>query len=124
MNIIQHDTHDTRTEHPVWCHPLHCTTDGDVDHSTAPQTWTAALDDVEVTARLRRDDERLPGGGMLPHELGVELGLFNTACVDGPTGGPVQAEVFLSLADAERLAIVLFEHVVEARRAVEGGDAA
>lgn len=117
MSIIHRDTTHPSTAHPAWCHPLWCTTDGDVDHSTAPQTWTAALDDVEITARLRRDDERLPGGGgLLPHEQGVELGLVNTACVDGPTGGPVQADVFLSLADAERLAIVLFEHVVEARR--------
>lgn len=106
------------SDHPTWCAAPSCESaeSADVLHSSTPETWTAALDDVEITAWLGRYDERLADGTLNPGEQGVHLHLRDTASLDPTTAGELHCEVLLSLADAEHLATQLVRHIATAWR--------
>jgi hypothetical protein len=90
---------DTRpaVQHPEWCSPAHCDAaagHADVRHSSAPEVWIAAEDEVELQAAVHRDDYE---EGLQVH--GVTLRLH----VDGT---PLHADVLLGAGDIQRLEAV------------------
>lgn len=120
MNIFTHDT--PTIDHPHWCDQLHCDagTHVDVRHSSTPVHWTPMHDDVQITVALHRDDERLPTGGYQPAAVGVSLDVRNISGSEWTGGtGPMRADVFLTPADAERLAHQLLDHAARARGPVD-----
>lgn len=105
-------------QHPSWCDPRRCDAGlpSDIRHSSTPEVWTAAVDDVEIAVTLHRDDERALDGTFLGGTHGVMLALENTACVN-IDGSGFRADVLLTAHDAEHLAAQLLDHAGRVRRA-------
>lgn len=102
-------TLDATGAHPNWCSPEHCVSGAscdDVHHISAPATWRAQHDDVELSlARYRLDSHNDPG----------EEGWLLTVRHDGVEE---EASAWLTDSDLDQLAVAR----MKLRVAAAGGE--
>lgn len=86
-------------------------------HPSLPSAPHPTDDDVVVTVALTQDFEWTGDGAVLPAPFGITLGLADTSGSAHPDGGPIAADVLLSVEEAERLGSRLFGLAGRARTA-------